>query len=415
MRIAFALMAVAFFGCKTQKNLKKDDSSTSTSSSVSGTFDQNNQVVIPAPQEIKGLSLNNLVGDPNVQSTASSVNALGLTGAPPVSSRGIEEIIYKCFSHDSDFVAEGWFFYAKILSNGESIKDIDSQKVDRCDQMQLTLSNLDVNRTYQIYAEFYWKSADGKTTIVYYDGQTSNFKPSDQNRTLTLRKRITSQKVNVELEKSEKDKCIARDYLWNGYACLDSFFGVSFVNADYTDLADPTAPRSRKCLTVGAQGSAFIQECRYNISQNVRPQLMNVERIPVEFKPMDGELGWFSLYFDTGTDGRPPFCLTARKTTGNQYVVLQEACQDPKLPPRASQLWNLIPLGTGDMGSGRDSFKLVSQAFGQTLCLSSPPEARSIAKGPAIRDGAPIRLTPCTGVNENILISQPIQFHKAGD
>jgi hypothetical protein len=402
--------------CKTQKTQKPSKGEASTGV-VSGVFDNDNNMLLAVPTDIGGLTPPQgakTEGSLQDEVNQNAVNSLGLSGADPVSSRNIEEILYQCYTQDSEFVAEGWYFYARIMSNGEKVKDFQSQKVDRCNQMQLTLKTLDINRTYTVKAAFYWQSEDKKTTIVWYEGETRPFKPRDENRALVLRKLRMDQKLNVDVEKSAKDKCIDREYLWNGQTCLDKYVGISFVHADYTDYGDPEAEKSRKCLTLGSSGSAFIGECRFSITQRVKPKLTNVQRIPKTFKPMDGELGWFTLRFDTGNDTRGEYCLAARRVSTGHTVAIQEPCGDPKLPPAEKFLWNLIPLNTADQG-GRDAFKIVSQADGQVTCLSAPPEEGTIARGAAIRDGAPIRLTPCNIQDENIKNSQPIQFWTAGD
>lgn len=382
-----------------------------------GVFDENGNVLINVPQDLSGFKPANFKSNSTVDPQTlnrSVVQGLGLT-APPVSTEGIEEIIYRCFSHDSNFVAEGWYFYAQLLSNGKVIKDFQSQKVDKCNQMQLTLQTLDRNRTYVVKAMFFWQSEDQKTTIVWYEGETQPFKPRDQNRTLVLQKLKLDQKLNVDVEKSEKDKCIDREYLWNGLRCLDGFFGISFVHADNTDYADSEAPRDRKCMTIGAGGFAVMYECNYSVSQRLKPRLINVQKVPQTFKTLDGELGWFLLLFDSGNNAQTEYCLAAKRAQSGDPIVVREPCSDPAsgFPP-AHHLWNLIPLAPGDQAA-RDSFKIVTQFDNSVRCLSVPAEVGSVSPGPSIRSGAPIKLTDCNSSDENILSSQPIQFWGAAD
>lgn len=406
--LALLMSLYAINACKSTRSSKVAEIN-----GISGVFDENGSVRIPVPEDLKGFKPP--VGSKTKSSIEmgqiSAVKGLGLT-AGPVTSEGIEEITYQCFDYASDFIMEGWFFYAELLSNGKVIKDFNAQSVNGCKQMQLTLKTLDRNKTYVVKAAFYWQSEDKKTTIVWYEGETKPFNPRDQDRTLVLAKLRIDQEVNVEVEKSEKDKCKQQDYLWSGLRCLNGFFGVSFLHADYSDYADAEAPKKRKCLDLSSS-SAVMTECNYSVQQRLRPRLVSVQQIPKNVKALNGELGWFQLLFDSGPNGAP-YCLSATIGTGGGATVIREACADANTFPPARQLWNLVPMGVGDK-TAHDTFKLVSQFDNTVKCISVPPEPGAVSTGPSIRSGAPVKLTDCEIKDANVVKSQGIQFWGAED
>ena len=399
-------LAALMLGCKANKSRNLN------APLPTGTFNDGT-VLIPVPKDLAGFVPPE---GANLKSSLSSsgfdaIKGLGLA-APPVSSEGIEEIIYRCYDDEDDFIAEGWYFYAQLLSNGKVLKDFETQSVNKCGQMQLTLKTLARNRTYVVKAAFYWQSPNKKTTIVWYEGETKPFKPDDRDMSLVLAKLRTDQKVNVDVDKSEKDKCILENYLWTGLRCLNGYFGVSFVHADYTDYADAEAPKRRKCLDLrGSTG--VLSECNFSIHQRLRPRLVSIQDVPESFKTLDGELGWFQLYFDSGPNGTP-YCLAATLAPSGSPMIMRELCADPKSFPPAHQLWNLIPLSAGD-GAARNAFKLVSQFDNSVRCISVPAEQGSVTPGPSIRSGAAVRLTPCNTSDNFVRESQPIQFWGADD
>lgn len=402
-RLLWPILLVALGGgaCKTSD---KKTSLTQLGETYGGVFDNNGRVKIKVPIELSGFTPSSgLRTHAEATPTLDGLNLANAAGKP-VSTQGIEEVITKCFTHDSEFIAENWYFYVELRASGKVVRDYNSREVSKCNEMQLELKTLEKNTTYEVIAQFFWQSQDQKMTIVWYEGKTQPFKPSDRNISLVLEKLRTDQVVDVEVEKTEKERCVLRNYLWNGQRCLDGFNALSFGHADLSDYAtaaDSAGARTRKCLQIGDQGYAVQFSCDYKQAQRLKALLHGVQKLPKDLPPK--EYGWFSLQFDGGTS-----CLQAQVDPqgSSPYLVAQDC--DSALP-HEDQLFTLIATQTGDAG-GRNSFRIMNQFDGKARCLSVPPEKGDKTGVAPLRDGAPVRLTDCQTSEPNTKLSQFIRF-----
>ena len=397
-RIAYALFIVLGVSCRTTS--ERDGLGPDPLAKVS-TFNARDEITISVPSELQGLV-------PRTRSSQAKVKPppglQGLGLVRPVTSSGVESILVKCFRNDSEFIADNWFFYAELEADGEIQKSFSKEKVDKCNEMQIALKTLDRTKTYIVRASFYWESEDGRQTIVWYEGETKPFKPRDQNRALVLQKLRQDQTLNVDLEKTPKERCMLAEYLWNGQRCLDGFNAISFEHTDRTDYSSSGNPRQRKCLQIQASGQAVQSECRYSSDQMVRTKLHGTQELP------DREFGWFVIEFD----GKVPRCLTAsRDTGGGDPLLRREACRfktsgGTQIPVR-EQLFTLVETLAGD-GGGRDTFRIANLADRTSRCISVPPIRGDISGVAPLHDGAPVRLTPCNTRDQNVQRSQFVNF-----
>ena len=399
------LLLLMLTGCKTSKRENQSSSPPRTPGISSGVFDNTGKMRLPVPLELKDFS-----PPANIRTQARSnvqrVSGLSLTTGEegrPTSNTGIEEIIAKCFTHDSQFIADGWYFYAELISGGQTIKSYNSREVSRCNEMQLELQLLEKNTRYKVVASFFWQSKDRKTTIVWYEGSTKEFTPSDRNISLVMEKLRFTQKVDVDVQKTEKELCNYRKYLWNGQRCLDGYNAVSFGQADLTDYAqapDAAGSRKRKCLQMGDGGFAVQWDCHYKSPQLIRTKLHGAQKRNQDLHPK--EYGWFTMQFSAGH-----LCLQVQQVNNGAPYLIQQEC-DLEVP-RADQLFTLIETTENDSG-GRNSFRIMNQFNGTALCLSIPPEEGDQTGVAPLRNGAPVRLSPCDTKGANIRSSQFIRF-----
>ncbi|MCB9229585.1 MAG: hypothetical protein H6618_08235 [Deltaproteobacteria bacterium] len=401
--IFFAIMLPS--ACKTNSNRSNYQSETEGVSS--GVFDSTGKMRLAVPADLKDFTPPANISTKS-QSNVAKVQGLSLTEGKPTSSAGIEEIITKCFTHDSQFIAEGWYFYAELISAGQTIKSYSSQEVNRCNEMQLELQLLEKNTRYKVVASFFWQSSDRKKTIVWYEGSTKEFTPSDRNIPLVMEKLLYTQKVDVDVEKSEKELCNYRKYLWNGQRCLDGYNAISFGQSDLTDYAKPAeeaGSRVRKCLQMGDGGFAVQWDCHYKSPQMVRTKLHGAQKLNNELPPE--EYGWFTIQFNAGK-----LCLQVQPVNNGDPYLIQQECDEEV--PRSDQLFTLVETTENDSG-GRNSFRIMNQADGTARCLSIPPEEGDLTGVAPLRNGAPVRLTPCRTTNPNIRSSQFTRFVSQDD
>lgn len=402
--VALGIALLTILGaCKTGQ--KKNDGQ--GSDLYGGVFDNDGRVNIKVPQDLKGfVPPNGARTDSN--SSPEILSGLSLSAAPQ-STDGIEEIISKCFRNDSQFIAEGWYFYAELRSSGKVIKDYNSREVNRCNEMQLELKTLERNSNYEVVASFYWQSKDKKTTIVWYEGKTKVFKPSDRNINLVLQKLRVDQIVDVDIELGEKDRCIKKKYLWNGKRCLDGFNSISFTHADLSDYsheAKVAGSRQRKCLQIGDQGFAVQYDCHYKNTQLVKTKLHGSQDLNKDLPPT--EYGWFTMQFESGE-----MCLQVQADPAGQEPYLVPMPCDTEIP-RSDQLFTLVETTVGDAGA-RNSFRIMNQNDGTARCVSIPPEKGDLTGVQPLRNGAPVRLTPCATNNPNVRKSQFVRFNLTED
>lgn len=393
-------MVILFPSCKTAE--KKSRINSGEGQITGGVFNDQGVVNIKVPTDINGFTPPSGLSTDSVSSP--QVEGLTLTGNKPISSKGIEEIEVKCFTKDSLFVADNWYFYAELRSGGRAIKDYASKEVDKCNEMQLDLKTLDKTQTYEVEASFFWQSKDRKVTIVWYEGKTKPFKPSDVNISLVLEKLRVNQTVDVDVEKSEKDQCIYQKYLWNGKRCLDGYNSLVFAHADLTDYAqaaDIAGSRNRKCMQIGDGGLAVQYDCNYKAHQRIMTRLHGQQKLIKDLPPK--EYGWFTMQFDAGK-----MCLQVQiDPAGKDPYLVQAPCDEEV--PRSDQLFTLVETLVGDAGA-RNSFRIMNQADGTPRCVSIPPEKGDKTGVAPLRNNAPVRLTPCSTKDPNARTSQFIRF-----
>ena len=403
------MLLFSLSSCKLLSGKKKEEDHGNT---YGGTFKEG-KVKVGVPRDLK-----NFVPSPNSTTrpkSTPSLKGLNLQSGQPVSAQGIEEIVSHCFTEDSNFIAENWYFHAALKESGVVIKEYNAS-VNRCNEMQLELKKLNKNKEYQILSSFYWDSEAGQAE-VYYEGETKPFRPGDESITLVLEKLLVEQKVNVEVQKSEKDKCIDKKYLWNGKRCLDGYNSISFTHADFSDYAESSevsGSRKRKCLQKGDENGYAVQyECNYKEAQRFLTKLHGIQE--VLNNPPPNEYGWFFIQFDGGNSGEK-FCLQAYKGDPYPYLLQRPCITKPTATNQRAflaQLFNLIETKPGDVGP-RESFRIMNQfpvgSNIQTLCFSIPPEKYDATGVQPLRDGAPLRLTDCNTDDPNIRKSQFIQF-----
>src|SRR5689334_988270 len=116
--IASALLASlwAVEACKTTDKKKAD--SAGLVNQVSGTLDDKGQMLIKVPDELNGFRPTaTMTTKPTV---TPQISGLSLTGAP-VSSSDPEAIEVNCYTNDSLFIGKGWYFYAALRRNGQTV------------------------------------------------------------------------------------------------------------------------------------------------------------------------------------------------------------------------------------------------------------------------------------------------------
>ena len=400
-----ALLLLMVNGCKTSKKLDQPASDSNQPGVSSGVFDSTGKIKLPVPSDLQDFTPP--VGATTKPQSQAITNGdafhLAEEEGRPTSSKGIEEIIAKCFTHDSQFIAEGWYFYAELVTAGQTVKSYNSKEVNRCNEMQLELQLLEKNTRYKVIASFFWQSKDRKTTIVWYEGSTKEFTPSDRNIPLVLQKLRVTQNVDVDVEKGEKERCNYQKYLWNGQRCLDGYNAVSFTQSDLTDYAqssEVTTSRNRKCLQMGDGGFAVQWDCNYKSPQLIRTKLHGAQKLNKDLPPK--EYGWFSMQFNSGK-----LCLQVQPVNNGEPYLIQQECDEAV--PRSDQLFTLIETQENDSG-GRNSFRIMNQFDGTPRCLSIPPEDGDLTGVAPLRNGAPVRLTPCSTTNPNTRMSQFTRF-----
>lgn len=404
--------AIAFAsGCRTSN--KSQLANNSAQKSVGGNLtgdDTQKSVRVPVPPELFNLtpagSTTPVVSSPKKQ-------AAGFALDKPVTSKGVEAIITKCFNRDSKFIAQDWFFYAALYLDGSPVQESNWADVNGCNEMQLDLKILDKTKTYEVVASFFWEDPNGEKTIVWYEGSTGAFTPSDQSIPLVLEKLRVDQKVNVDVQKSPKDLCINKLYLWNGQRCLDTPHSIVFGQSDLSDYAQKAGAssdaRRRMCLDFNLSGGAQAvqKNCTYGPTQKFYLKLHSaVDLVEKSFPRL--QYSWFMIEIGSKRSNTP-YCLqVVTLPSGNSPVLAARPCD--RNVPKKDQLFTLVETEEGDSG-GRDSFRVVSLADqGIQRCISIPPEDGDPTGAAPLRSGAQVKLTRCDTDSEYTRRSQFLKF-----
>ncbi|MDD9950461.1 MAG: hypothetical protein OXT67_02745 [Zetaproteobacteria bacterium] len=413
-RLQTTAILLSIFCCLTTrcKTANKEAASAGSGSqqSVGGNLtgdDNSKSVRVPVPQE-----LSNLKPETPTQAAVAppkkSTQSFALDR--PQTSKGVEAIITKCFNRDSKFIAENWFFYAVLYLDGAPVQESFWADVNGCNEMQLDLKILDKTKTYEVVASFFWEDPEGDKTIVWYEGSTGAFQPSDQSIPLVLEKLRIDQKVNVDVQKSPKDICINKLFLWNGQRCLDTEHSLVFAHADLSDYAQQAGEsedaRRRKCLDLAQGGIGVQNDCNYRATQNYGLKLHSAVDVVAQNFPQENatyRYSWFMIQLQDKKN-----CLqVANFPSGGAPYLVARPCD--KQIPKKDQLFTLIETAEEDKGA-RESFRILSLADGTRRCLSVPPESGDPTGAAPLRNGANVRLTKCDTDSKYARRSQFIKF-----
>ncbi len=437
--LIFCLGTAGFslLSCKTSE--KKRDAAPDV---ISGVF-KGGKALLAIPNDVKkGLSL----ADSSVTTKPTKLpqdtgSVLGLTdsGKPTTTSGVVESIKLECYNRNSSVIAKDWYLYVELRANGSVIKSSTTANVEGCDSMQLELKDLARTSKYVVYASLFYRK--GNVTIVYYEGETKEFSPSDTSVELKLGKLRMDQVINVQLEKTEKEICEDQNkFLWNGKRCIDQPHALVFPHSDFSDYsksASAKGARDYSCVQVDAKQQGVQYKCSYAASQLFKAKLHGVQDV-VETTDEDGtpvenrvSVSWFTLIQDpraTGDSGKD-MCLTV---VGDDLHLEAQACFGDKEDPKENQLFKIKKMAPENDGLA-DSFLIMAEVLDTSVkaralrCMSIPATEGDLSNVAPINNNAKIRMSPCLndaadGTNKltdsqvlNLKKTQYMRFMQKGD
>ena len=378
-------------GCRTTANKEKNGSS----DIVEGFIDKDGNLKMTVPEglnEVVARIRSGLVPSTSPSVDPNKLESFSLaTDSRFESTSGIENVGVSCFRNDSNIIKSGWYFWAGLSTGGTEVKSYNSTLVDRCDEMLVTIENLDVTKTYVLTAQFYYRSDDGKIVMVLYEGATDPFRPSDSTIPLRLKKLLIDQDIAVDVEKTKEDQCLLDRNLWVGDRCLNEMSSIMFTHTDLSDYAQPMNENpvtDRKCMQLNSDGSLTQNSCSFKPNQMALPRLHGVQHL----SDVSGisSYRWFTFKFESTNT-----CLTVQPTSAKQTQasMTQVECSEG-LPP-LNQLFAVVDSKVGDRG-GRHAFRIMAIVNKKPFCISVPPEEGDKTGVLPMREGATAYLTPCT-------------------
>lgn len=429
------LAGLLISNCKTTKS--KDSPAQPTteaeneSATVAGVFDENMTTVIPIPNDLpnpptEGSSTvqgPQKVGDSapkglGLSDGSSSVNTKA--GAPANNSKVAQEtVIAQCYGTEFNAITkggEGWHFWAGLYANGVLINSSDMY-IQRCGEVQISLAQLDGSKKYQVKGKIYYASpansstnfSNATLTVVYYDGETTEFKAKVEQQApikLILKKVLLDQKVDVFVQQTPQDVCKKEGFFWSN-GCLKKGMALVFHYTDRTDYAQ-TNTTNAMCLDWSG-ASPIMNKCTRRGAQIVYAVYKGSEQVDSSDNPTSQP--FYALVVsqslkDTNIDG-PYKCITAKE--GHELAI--ETCT-VEARKNNSQLFSIQKSMAGDLG-GRDTYKIISTyklGRNQRDCITVPYDESASQKILAVTAGSKVALASCSDVSKDLLSTQFLNF-----
>ncbi len=418
---------LAFLGCKTSEKKEVQN----PNSSVSGLF-KGGAAIIPTPSEIKAgyIPPKNVTSKPSRMPVTDGGGIYGLTERAQTTS-GIEGIQLQCYNRSNQAIGKDWFLYAELYSDGKLIKDYTAKEMAGCDSMQVTLKNIDRKKKYKVFAQIYYRSPDLKQTIVFYQGETVEFEPSDVDVELKLAKLQMDQKVNIQIERTPKEVCEQiQKYFWNGKRCTNEGHNLVFPHSDFSDYyksaKEDLGARVQSCLQVEEGNNSALFKCKWKSANQTFIVKLHGTKVAASGS-VQSKKSWYTIQTlqpKSSAQASTPKCLTVSHTSAAATypgVTLKEcfAEGDASTNIDANQLFRLEPVVSGTDAGLANSFLVINEEVNTDTptCLSVPPNKTDRSGAAPINDNASVFMAPCasSSADEDTRQTQFIRFMQMND
>ena len=352
--------------------------------SVSGTLDSQNRVRLAIPDDISG--------PPTARSSTARIpssfgripRSLGLARgnwnlpSTDIEGSGGELIRADCFG-DTEFDKlkgvgrRGWHFAAVLMhesaETGISYTDV---PLDGCGgdvQLQLLRLRKDEGVSYRIKAYIYHMSKRAGANpnvnswfdiqeygdnpqnyeiIVYYEGgsgaQGEGVFTAGSSTEVRLTRVILDQKVDVIVEKTEEEKCIARKKFWSDNKCLSNSVRLAPVYAAEPGAEDDEEETKYKCLDFA---DFSLAPCGGR-GQTVSLKYLGKDEQILKNSGVEKEVRWFQI--EIGTDC---LAIAADGSSLTRESCIQDSSKQSDYGRLGEQLWAFEPARPSDRGVSR--------------------------------------------------------------